>query len=61
MYAGPECGRGAIQGANYGLAAATEDMPPVGSMQIKKIYSLHPAKVRGILWDDDDINPLVRV
>ena len=58
MYAGPECGRGAIEGANYGLAAATEDMPPVGSQQIKKIYSLHPAVVRGILWDDDEINPL---
>jgi hypothetical protein len=46
MYAGPECGRGAIEGANYGLAAATEEMEPKGSMQIKKIYSLHPSKVR---------------
>ena len=58
MYAGPECGRGAIEGANYGLAAAVEDMPPIGSQQIKKIYSLHPSKVRGILWDDDENNPL---
>jgi hypothetical protein len=46
MYAGPECGRGAIEGANYGLAAATEEMEPKGSLQIKKIYSLHPSKVR---------------
>jgi len=58
MYAGPECGRGAIEGANYGLAAAVEDMPPIGSQQIKKIYSLHPSAVRGILWDDDENNPL---
>lgn len=58
MYAGPECGRGAIEGANFGLAAAVEDMPPIGSQQIKKIYSLHPSKVRGILWDDDPVNPL---
>ncbi|EKX43677.1 hypothetical protein GUITHDRAFT_163823 [Guillardia theta CCMP2712] len=58
MYAGPECGKGVMEGANLALAAATSSMPPVGSMQIKKIYSLHPSKIRGVLWDDDPANPL---
>ena len=58
MYAGPECGRGAIEGANDGLVAALGVMPPANSAQIKKIFSLHPSTLRGILLDDDPVNPV---
>ena len=58
MYAGPECGHGAIEGANDGLVAALGVMPPANSAQIKKIFSLHPSTLRGILLDDDPVNPV---
>jgi len=61
MYAGIDCGKHVVEGANDALANATWQMEPTASKQIKKLYSFHPTAVRNVLWDDDESNPIHKI